>query len=152
MAAARALALIVPPILLLTLPAVLFAFPSGGLAVGAALVARAAAASMAGVATIAYIGPAQLVAGLRALRVPGRLVDVVHGTLTGLSSIVRRVTDMLRARTARGTGRAPWSGVLRAPVETLRGFGRLTGALLLRSLERAESLERSRRARGAARW
>jgi energy-coupling factor transporter transmembrane protein EcfT len=35
-----------------------------------------------------------------------------------------------------------------APRETLRGFGRLTGALLLRSVERAESLERARRARG----
>jgi len=69
--------------------------------------------------------------------------------LVGLAAVVRQVTDMLRARAARGTGHAPWSDVIVAPGGTVRGFGRITAALFLRSLERAESLERARRARGA---
>jgi energy-coupling factor transporter transmembrane protein EcfT len=36
-----------------------------------------------------------------------------------------------------------------APRETVEGYGRLIAALLLRSLERAEALDRARRARGA---
>jgi energy-coupling factor transporter transmembrane protein EcfT len=94
----------------------------------------------------------ELIAGLRALRLPGRFVDVVHAMLVGLAAIVRQVADMLRARTARGTGHAPWASLVLAPGETLRGFGRITAALLLRSLERAEALERARRARGAGSW
>jgi hypothetical protein len=72
--------------------------------------------------------------------------------LVSLTAIVRRVTEMLRARTARGTGDAPWSALVKAPGDTVRGFGRITAALLLRSLERAEAQERARRARGAGPW
>jgi len=146
--AARQLALLFPAVLLLTLPAVLFAAARGGAVVGVALVARALATAAAGLATVTYLGPVELVAGLRALRLPERFVDVVHAMLVGLAAIVRQAAEMLRARTARGTGHAPWSSLAMAPDETLRGFGRITAALLLRSLERAEALERARRARG----
>ena len=40
--------------------------------------------------------------------------------------------------------------MLASPAETVRGFGRLVAALLLRSLERAEAVEQARRARGGA--
>jgi len=149
MVAARQLALLVPTVVMLTLPAVLFAASSGTALVGGALLARAVATAAAGLAIVGYLGPVGVVDGLRALRLPERFVDVVHGTLIALSAIVRQVTAMLRARTARGTGHAPWPKLRSAPVTTLRGFGRMTAALLLRSLERAESLERARRARGA---
>jgi hypothetical protein len=56
---------------------------------------------------------------------------------------------MLRAREARRTGPGPWALLLREPVATLRGFGRFGGALLLRTLERAEAQDRARIARGA---
>jgi energy-coupling factor transporter transmembrane protein EcfT len=152
MIAARQLALLLPTVLMLTLPAVLFASASGGTVVGLALLARAVATAAAGLATVTYLGPVELIAGLRALRLPERFVDVVHAMLVGLAAVVRQVTEMLRARTARGTGHAPWSGLISSPGDTLRGFGRITAALLLRSLERAESLERARRARGAGGW
>ena len=150
--AARQLALLLPTVALLTLPAVLFAAAERGAVVGVALFSRALATAAAGLATVTYLGPVELIAGLRALRLPGRLVDVVHAMLVGLAAIVRQVADMLRARTARGTGHGPWASLVLAPGETLRGFGRITAALLLRSLERAEALERARRARGAGSW
>ncbi len=152
MVAARQLALLVPTVLMLTLPAVLFAAASGGVVVGSALLARSVATATAGLATVTYLGPVELIAGLRTLRLPERFLDVVHAMLVGLAAIVRQVTEMLRAKTARGTGHTPWSELAMAPVETLRGFGRITAALLLRSLERTESLERARRARGAGPW
>jgi energy-coupling factor transporter transmembrane protein EcfT len=150
--AARQLALLLPTVVLLTLPVVLFAAAFGGAVVGAALLARAFATTAAGLATVIYLGPVELIAGLRALRLPERFVDVVHAMLVGLAAIVRQVAEMLRARTARGTGDAPWSSLVVAPVETLRGFGRTAAVLLLRSLERAEALERARRARGVGPW
>jgi len=152
MIAARQLALLLPTVFMLTLPAVLFAAASGGVVVGSALIARSVATAAAGLATVTYLGPVELIAGLRALRLPERFVDIVHAMLVGLTAVVRQVKDMLRARTARGTGHAPWSGLISAPGATLRGFGRITAGLLLRSLERAESLERARRARGAGGW
>ena len=152
MIAARQLALLFPTALMLTLPAVLFAAASGGVIVGLALFFRSIATAAAGLATVTYLGPVELIAGLRALRVPERFVDVVHAMLVGLAAVVRQVTEMLRSRTARGTGHAPWSDLLSAPGETLHGFGRITAALLLRCLERAESLERARCARGAGKW
>lgn len=149
MIAARHLLLLLPTVVMLTLPAVLFAAASGGMVVGLALLARSLATAAAGLATVTYLGPVELLAGLRALRFPERFVDVVHAMLIGLAAVVRQVANMLRARTARGTGHAPWAGLVSAPVETLHGFGRITAALLLRSLERAEALERARGARGA---
>jgi hypothetical protein len=149
MVAARQLVLILPTVLMLTLPAVAFAAASRGAVVGFALLARSVATAAAGLSTVTYLGPVALIAGLRAFRLPGRFVDVVHGLLVGLAAVVRQVTDMLRARTARGTGHGPWSDLVVAPGDTLRGFGRITAGLLLRWLEGAESLERARRARGA---
>jgi energy-coupling factor transporter transmembrane protein EcfT len=150
--AARKLALLLPAVLLLTLPVVLFAAAENGLLVGGALLARALATATAGLATVTYLGPAPLLDGLRALRLPARFVDVVHAMLVSLSAILRQASDMLRARAARGTGHAPWEGLVSSPAETVRGFGRITSALLLRSLERAEALERARRARGVGPW
>ena len=95
----------------------------------------------------------ELVVGSAIARRDGVLLSVVvHAMLVSLSAIVRHVTGMLRATTARGTGHAPWTGLVRAPGETVRGFSRINSALLLRSLERAEALERARRARGAGPW
>jgi energy-coupling factor transporter transmembrane protein EcfT len=116
--------------------------------VALALLVRALAAAAAGVATVAHLGPTGVVMGLRHLRVPARLVEIVHAMLVSLAAIVRQVAGMQRARAARRTGPAPWPALLAAPAGTLRGFGRLIGALFLRSIERAEMLERARRARG----
>ena len=146
--AMRSLAWLLPPVLLLTLPAVVFAAGGRGATVALALVLRSLAAATAGLATVAALGPSGLVQGLRSLRVPSRLVEVVHAMLASLAAIVRQVSGMLRARMARRPSHAPWSALGVAPIETLRGFGRLVGALLLRSIERAETLERARRARG----
>jgi energy-coupling factor transporter ATP-binding protein EcfA2 len=68
--------------------------------------------------------------------------------LVSLAAILRQLAGMLRARTSRGSGRSPWAHVVLAPIETPRGFGRITAALFLRAIERAEGLERARRARG----
>ncbi len=146
--AVRGMAWLLPTVLLLTLPAVAFAAGGRGAGVALALVLRALTAATAGLATVTALGPCGLVHGLRSLRVPSRLVEIVHAMLVGLAAIGRQVSGMLRARAARRTSHAPWSALAAAPIETLRGFGRLIGALLLRSIERAESLERARRARG----
>jgi cobalt/nickel transport system permease protein len=147
-AGARTLAWLLPPILLITLPAALLAGAGRGTIVGVALVARALAAATAALCTVTYLGPSGTVAGLRALRVPPRLVAIVHAMLVSLAAIRRQVAGMQRARAARRASASPWSALARAPVETLRAFGGLAGALLLRAMERAESLERARRARG----
>ena len=146
--AMRSLAWLLPPVLLLTIPAAPFAARGRGTDVALALVLRSLTAAAAGLATVTVLGPSGLVRGLRSLRVPARLVEIVHAMLVGLAAIRRQVAGMLRARAARRTDHAPWSALAVAPIETLRGFGRLVGALLLRSIERAESLERARRARG----
>ena len=151
-AALRRLVLLLPTVSLLTMPAALFAAAENGAIVGCALMARALATAAAGLATVTYLGPVALIAGLRALGLPARFADIVHAMLVSLSAIVRMVTGMLRAKTARGTGQAPWSALATAPGETVRSFGRVTSSLLLRSLERAEALERARRARGAGPW
>ena len=52
-------------------------------------------------------------------------------------------------REARRTTHGPWGSLLTDPAATLRGFGRFAAALLLRTLERAEAVERARLARGA---
>jgi energy-coupling factor transporter transmembrane protein EcfT len=145
---ARSLLWLLPPVLLLTLPASLFAAAGRGPAVAAALIARALAAAAVLLATVTFLGPSRTIAGLRALRVPARLTEIVHAMLVSLTAIVRQVSGMQRARAARRASTNPWAALVSAPVETLRGFGGLVGALLLRSLERGEALERARRARG----
>ncbi len=146
--AVRSLAWLLPPVLLLALPAVVFAAGGRETGVVLALVLRSLTAATAALATVAGLGPSGLVQGLRSLRVPSRLVEIVHAMLVSLAAIVRQISGMLRARAARRTSHGPWSALVVAPNETLRGFGRLVGTLLLRSIERAESLERARRARG----
>jgi len=137
-----------PPILVLSLTASLLAPPGRRLAVAAALILRSLASSSVALATATVLGPAGIVLGLRALRVPALLVDVVHGMLVGLAAIARQVAGMQRARIARRARSTPLSALVSSPVETVRGFGRIAGALFLRSMERAEALERARRARG----
>ena len=139
---------LLPAVVLLTLPLAVFAaFRLGTLAV-AALLLRSFAAATAGVATVTALGPSGLVLGLRALHVPARLVETVEAMLVSLTAIARQVAGTMRARAARRGRRAPWASLATAPVETLRGFGRLVAAVLLRAIERAESLEQARRARG----
>lgn len=144
----RDLAWLLPPVILLTLPVALFAAEGRGPATAGAILLRAWAAASAGLSTYVFLGAPGLLDGMRALRVPSRLVDVAHAMLVSLTAIGRQVSGMLRARAARRTGSAPWAAIAVAPVETLRAFGRFVGALLLRSLERAEASERARRARG----
>lgn len=145
----RRLAWVLPPILLLALPAAFFVAPERRLEVAGALAARALAAASAGVALATRLGPDGFVAGLRALRAPARLVEVTAAALSGLVLVLRQVRSMLRAREARRPAYGAWSPLAASPRRTARGFGRLVAALLLRSLERAESLDRARRARGA---
>jgi len=146
--AARRLALFVPFILLLALPAALLAPPGHRVGAALGLLARAVAATSASIALATWLGPSGLVAGLRALRAPGRLVEILAEALASLTVILRQVRAMLRAREARRPGHGAWASLASSPARTVRGFGRLVAALLLRSLERAEALDRARRARG----
>jgi len=147
-AAARTLAWLFPPILLMTIPAAWFAGADRGAVVAAALATRAMAAAAVGLGTVSYLGPSGTVAGLRALRVPSRFVAIVHAMLVSLAAIARQVGGMQRARAARRARATPWSALVKTPRKTLRAFGGLSGAVLLRAIERAESLERARIARG----
>jgi energy-coupling factor transporter transmembrane protein EcfT len=145
----RRLAWLLPFVLVLALPAALLA-PAGRRApVALALAARALAATTAAAGTAFGLGPLGLVRGARALRVPGRLVDVLEAALSSLAAMIEQARAMLRAREARRTTHGPWGSLVAEPASTLRGFGRFAGALLLRTLERAESVERARLARGA---
>lgn len=139
---------LVPPVVLLTLPAVYFALHDDAWTLGVALAARSLCAATVGLATVTLLGPAGVVAGSRALRVPDRLVEIAHGMLVSMSAIVRQASAMLRAREARGAGAGPWRPLVAAPTQTPRWVGRLVVALLLRAVERAEALDRARRARG----
>ncbi|MCU0254110.1 MAG: hypothetical protein MUE47_06175, partial [Acidobacteria bacterium] len=146
--AVRRIAWLLPLVALFALPAALLA-PSGRrLAVAGALAARALAATAAGAGLAARLGPLGLVRGAAALRVPRRLVDVLEAALGSLAGVLRQVRAMLRAREARRPSFGAFRALLREPGATVIGFGRFAGALLLRSLERAEALERARRARG----
>ncbi len=146
--AMRRVAWLAPVAAAFALPAALLA-PSGsrGL-VAAALLCRAWSAAAIGAATATALGPGGMARGLRDLGFPARLADVFEATLVSLTVVLRQVQAMLRAREARRPGFGAWSSVLARPADTVTGFGRLVAALLLRSLERAEALERARRARG----
>jgi energy-coupling factor transporter transmembrane protein EcfT len=146
--ALRRLVWLLPLIALLTLPAALLAAPGGRLAVGFGLAARALAATGAGAALAAWLGPQGFLEATRQLKVPDRLVHVLAAALGSLVVVAHQVRAMLRAREARRPGYGPWASILASPRQTARGFGRLSAALLLRSLERAEALDRARRARG----
>jgi energy-coupling factor transporter transmembrane protein EcfT len=146
---ARRVAWLLPFVLVLVLPAALIAPPDTRGPTAVALVVRALSASVAA-AGIAYrLGPLGLVRGARALGAPERLADVLEASLVGLATTLDRARAMLRAREARRAGPGAWASLLREPHATLRGFGRFGGALLLRSLERAEAQQRARLARGA---
>jgi len=140
---------LLPFVLTLALPAALIAPPGRRAAAAAALLTRALAATLCAAGTAFLLGPTGLVRATRSLGAPERLVLVLEAALVSLSAMVARARAMLRAREARRTGHGPWALLLREPRATLRGFGRFGGALLLRTLERAEAQERARLARGA---
>jgi len=146
--ALRRLLAFLPFILLLALPAALVSVEGRRLETAMGLTARAVSATSAGIALATWLGPSGLVAGLRRLHAPDRLVDILADALASLTVVLRQVRSMLRAREARRPGFGAWPALASAPVRTARGFGRLVAALLLRSLERAEAIERARRARG----
>lgn len=145
----RRIAWLLPFVLALALPAALLAPPGRRLATAAALLARSVAATTAAAGTSFLLGPLGLVRGARALGAPARLVDVLEAALASLAAMLEQARSMLRAREARRTTHGPWGSVLTDPAATLRGFGRFAAALLLRTLERAEAVERARLARGA---
>jgi len=145
----RRLSWLLPFVLVLAVPAALLAPPGRRLGTAAALAARALAATAAAAGTAFRLGPLGLVRGARALGAPARLVDVLETALASLFAMLDQATAMLRAREARRTVHGPWASVVREPTSTVRAFGRFAGALLLRTLERAEALERARLARGA---
>ena len=145
----RRLLWLLPFVLVFALPAVLLAPPGRRLSTAAALAARALGATTAAAGVAFLLGPLGLVRGARALGVPGRLVDVLAAALGSLVAMLEQARAMLRAREARRTTFGPWGSLLVEPASTLRGFGRFAGGLLLRTLERAEALERARLARGA---
>lgn len=145
----RRLVWLVPFVLALALPAALLAPPGRRLATAAALATRALAATTAAAGTAFLLGPLGLVRGAGALGVPARLVDVLEAALASLAAMLEQARSMLRAREARRTTYGPWGSLLAEPAATLRGFGRFAAALLLRTLERADAVERARLARGA---
>ncbi len=145
----RRLAWLLPFVLVLALPAALLAPPGRRLPTALALAARSLAATTAAAGAAFLLGPLGLVRGARALRVPARLVDVLEAALSSLAAMIDQARAMLRAREARRTTHGPWGSLLTEPASTVRGFGRFAGALLLRTLERAEAVERARLARGA---
>jgi energy-coupling factor transporter transmembrane protein EcfT len=144
----RRLAWLVPVVALLAVPAGLLAEPGARLVVTCGLALRAFASASAAAALASLLGPVGIVAGARQLRVPARLVEIFAAALSGLTIAIHQVGAMLRAREARRPGYGAWPQLIRSPGQTARGVGRLVAALLLRSLERGEALERSRRARG----
>ena len=144
----RRLAWLLPFVVVLAVPAALLAPPGRRLATAVALAVRALAATTAAAGTTFRLGPLGLVRGARALRVPARLVDVLEAALSSLAAMLAQARAMLRAREARRTTNGPWGSLLVEPASTVRAFGRFAGALLLRTLERAEAVERARLARG----
>lgn len=148
--ALRRAAWLLPLVAFFTGPAALLA-PAGSRArVAAAILARAWSAASLGAGLATFLGPSGLARGVRQLGLPDRLADVFEAMLVSLTTVLREAAAMLRAREARRPGVGAWGLFVAAPVETLRGFGRLVAALLLRSLERAEAVEQARRARGGA--
>ena len=145
----RRLGWLLPFVLVLAVPAALLAPPGRRLATALALAVRALAATTAAAGAAFRLGPLGLVRGARALRVPARLVDVLEAALASLAAMIEQARAMLRAREARRTTHGPWGSLLAEPRSTVRGFGRFAAALLLRTLERAEAVERARVARGA---
>jgi energy-coupling factor transporter transmembrane protein EcfT len=145
----RRLAWLLPFVLVLAVPATLLTPPGRRLATAAALATRALGATTAAAGAAFLLGPLGLVRGARALGVPARLVEVLEAALASLASMLEQARAMLRAREARRTTHGPWGSLLTEPAATVRGFGRFAAALLLRTLERAEAVERARLARGA---
>lgn len=146
----RRLAWLMPVVAVFVVPAAWLAPHGSRGLVAAALLLRAWSAASLGSAIATALGPSGLTRAVRQLGVPERLADVFEATLSSLAIILRQVQNMLRAREARRPSVGAWSAVAVSPVETVRGFGRLVAALLLRSLERAEAVEQARRARGGA--
>lgn len=146
--ALRRTAWLLPVVLMFAVPAAVFAPEGRRVIIACALACRALSAAAAGASIAAWLGPSGLVRGTRQLGAPARLADVIEATLASLTVVLRQAGNMLRAREARRTAYGAWSDIAAAPLDTTRGFGRLVAALLLRSLERAEALERARRARG----
>ncbi len=147
-AGARRMAVIVPLVAVISLPMALVAARGIRIETGLAIVARALAATAASVAVVTVLGPAGIVAGLRALKLPRRLVAIAEAMLVSSTAFSRQVSAMLRARAARRATDGPWSSLLRRPGPTVQGFGRFVAALTVRSLERAQAIERAREARG----
>ena len=147
----RRIGWLLPVVAVFALPAALLAPTHARIVVAAALMARALSAAAAAAGMASWLGPIGIVAGVRQLGAPSRLSEVLEATLVSLSTVLRQVNSMLRAREARRTGFGAWSDLFADPADTVRGFGRLVAALLLRSLERAEALEQARRARGVDR-
>ena len=148
-AALRRVAWLAPLVGLLAVPAGLLAPTGTRLVVMGGLAARAFASASVATALATWLGPRGIVAGARQLRIPASLIDVLAAALAGLDVVIRQVSAMLRAREARRPGPGAWPRLLASPAGSVRGFGRLVAALLLRSLERGEALDRARRARGA---
>jgi energy-coupling factor transporter transmembrane protein EcfT len=145
----RRLGWLLPFVLVLAVPAALLAPPGRRATTAVALAARALGATTAAAGAAFLLGPLGLVRGARALGVPARLVEVLEAALASLASMLEQARAMLRAREARRTTHGPWGSLLSEPAATVRGFGRFAAALLLRTLERAEAVERARLARGA---
>lgn len=146
--AVRRIAWLMPLVAAFALPAALLAPTRARWLVALTLSVRALAAAAGGAGIATWLGPSGIVNGAGQLGAPQRLVDVLEATLASLATVLRQIRAMLQAREARRTTFGAWSDLAAEPADTIRGFGRVVAALLLHSLERAEALERARRARG----
>jgi energy-coupling factor transporter transmembrane protein EcfT len=144
----RRIGWLVPLVLLFTVPAAFLAPAPHRLTTFTALASRAIAAAAAAAGAASWLGPSGMVRALRQMGTPARLTDIFEAMLASLASVLRQTHAMLRAREARRASLGAWGLAASAPLDTVRGFGRLVASLLLRSLERAEALEQARRARG----
>ncbi|GAB0148511.1 cobalt ECF transporter T component CbiQ [Marichromatium sp. PS1] len=114
-----------------------------GLTLAGVIAARASAVALVTLALLAGVGADGLGAALRALRVPGALIELLLLSARYLDVLAReqaRLRAAMRARAFRP----------RSDLHTLTSYGFLVGMLLVRALERAERVGAAMRCRGYA--
>jgi cobalt/nickel transport system permease protein len=143
--AALSLPFTVPGDPLFHLPWVNWPISVQGLVRGASLVARSWLAVQAAILLTSTTQAESIFWSLRALRVPGILVEVVGFAYRYLSLLVDEARRMIRARAARSGSRP---GLRPALAWQGRVAGSMAGSLFVRSLERSERVYDAMLSRG----